>query len=107
MTKFARGIWLALLLVAVGVCLSSNIPVSRAPRQQPGGPKLLLLVVFDQMRGDYLQRWYDLYSPDGFRKLTNEGTWFTNCHYPYSMTVTGAGHATLGTGCTPSQHGII
>jgi hypothetical protein len=107
MTKLARVIWLALILIATIVCAKWNVPAPRWPRQQPGGPKLLLLVVFDQMRGDYLQRWYDLYSPDGFRKLTSEGTWFTNCHYPYSMTVTGAGHATLGTGCTPSQHGII
>lgn len=107
MTKFARVIWLAVILVAALVCLTWNVPVARTPHQQPGGPKLLMLVVFDQMRGDYLERWYDLFSPDGFRKLTSEGTWFTNCHYPYSMTVTGAGHATLGTGCTPSQHGII
>ena len=70
-------------------------------------PKLLVLVVFDQMRGDFLERWSSLYGPDGFNKLTSEGAWFTNCHYPYSMTVTGAGHATLGTGCLPSQHGII
>ncbi|MBL8822231.1 MAG: alkaline phosphatase family protein [Planctomycetia bacterium] len=70
-------------------------------------PKLLLLVVFDQLRGDYLQRWSELYGENGFKKLMQEGRWYSNCHYPYSMTVTGAGHATLGTGCTPAQHGIV
>lgn len=70
-------------------------------------PKLLVLVVFDQLRGDYFDRWGKLFGADGFNKLTSEGAWFTNCHYPYSMTVTGAGHATLGTGCIPAQHGII
>jgi hypothetical protein len=74
---------------------------------RPGGPKLLVLVVFDQLRGDYLSRWRHLFAPDGFRRLTTEGTWFTNCHYPYSLTVTGPGHASLGTGCVPSQHGIV
>jgi len=70
-------------------------------------PRLLVLVVFDQMRGDYLSRWSGLFGPDGFRRLTSEGAWFNNCHYPYAVTVTGVGHASLGTGCLPSQHGII
>ncbi len=70
-------------------------------------PKLLLLVVFDQLRGDYLQRWSELCGEDGFKKLMQQGRWYSNCHYPYSMTVTGAGHATIGTGCTPAQHGIV
>src|SRR5436190_18581558 len=74
---------------------------------RPPGPRLLVLVVFDQLRGDYLSRWHGLFGPDGFRKLTREGAWFTNCHYSYSMTVTGAGHASLGTGCLPCQHGIV
>jgi hypothetical protein len=76
-------------------------------RKEAKPPKLLVLVVFDQLRGDYLSKWSPLFRKDGFNKLTSEGAWFTNCHYPYSMTVTGAGHATLGTGCLPSQHGII
>lgn len=70
-------------------------------------PKLIVLVIFDQLRGDYLLRWHDLFGPDGFRRLEREGLWFTNCHYPYSYTQTGPGHASLATGCSPYHHGIV
>jgi predicted AlkP superfamily pyrophosphatase or phosphodiesterase len=74
---------------------------------EPATPKLLVLIVFDQFRGDYLARWNSLFTDDGFRRLEREGTWFTNCHYPYGVTMTGPGHASLGTGCSPDRHGII
>jgi predicted AlkP superfamily pyrophosphatase or phosphodiesterase len=72
-----------------------------------GRPRLLVLVVFDQLRGDYLDRWGDLFGPDGFQRLMKEGQYFTNCHYPYATTMTGCGHASLLTGCSPHRHGII
>ena len=43
----------------------------------------------------------------GFHRLETDGAWFQNCHYPYANTVTGAGHASLLTGCSPDRHGII
>jgi predicted AlkP superfamily pyrophosphatase or phosphodiesterase len=70
-------------------------------------PKLLVLVVFDQMRGDYLQRWQELFAEGGFARLQKGGAWFTNCHYPYAVTQTGPGHASMLTGCAPDQHGIV
>jgi hypothetical protein len=82
------------------------IPASRA--QEPAErPRLVVLVVFDQMRGDYLTRWEPLFRDEGFRRLGKEGAWFRNCHYPYATTVTAAGHASLLTGCSPATHGII
>jgi hypothetical protein len=66
-----------------------------------------VFVVFDQMRGDYLTRWNDLFGEGGFHRLETEGAWFTQCNYPYSGTSTGPGHASLATGCPPSVHGII
>ena len=66
-----------------------------------------MLVVFDQMRGDYLTRWNDLFGEGGFHRLEKDGAWFRNCNYPYAGTVTGAGHASLATGCSPWKHGII
>jgi predicted AlkP superfamily pyrophosphatase or phosphodiesterase len=74
---------------------------------EPAKPKLLVLVVFDQFRGEYLARWDSLFTEDGFRRLEREGTWFTNCHYPFGVTMTGPGHASLGTGCSPDRHGIV
>ena len=69
--------------------------------------RLAVLVVFDQLRGDYLQRWDDLYVADGFHRLERGGVWFQNCHYPYAGTETGPGHASLATGTSGDRHGII
>jgi predicted AlkP superfamily pyrophosphatase or phosphodiesterase len=70
-------------------------------------PKLVVLVVFDQMRGDYPKKWQPLFGEGGFKRLQKDGAWFTNCHYPYAYTLTAAGHTSLVTGTTPSKHGII
>jgi predicted AlkP superfamily pyrophosphatase or phosphodiesterase len=78
-----------------------------AQASEHAAPRLGVLVVFDQMRADYLERWRSLFGADGFRRLQEQGAWFRDCNYPYSDTVTGAGHATLATGCSPERHGII
>lgn len=74
---------------------------------EPEKPKLVVLVVFDQMRGDYIQKWQPLFGKDGFVRLQTEGAWFVNCHYPYAITATGPGHSSMLTGCGPDVHGII
>lgn len=68
--------------------------------------KLAVLVVFDQMRGDYIDRWMELYGQNGFRRMKQEGAHFTNCYYPYGITTTGPGHASMLTGTSPNKHGI-
>src|SRR6478752_8325525 len=80
------------------------LPVSAA---EPERPKLVVLVVFDQMRGDYIDKWKPLFSPDGFVRLQTDGAWFVNCHYPYAITATGPGHSSMLTGCGPDVHGVI
>ncbi len=97
-----RNLFVALF--ALGFLFNGNTLLSQTEQQKP---KLGILLVFDQLRGDYISRWQDHFVKDGFLRLTSEGTWFENCHYPYSGTVTGAGHATLTTGATPSIHGIV
>ena len=69
--------------------------------------KLAVLVVFDQLRGDYLDKWRYLFGPDGFVRLETEGAWFTRCHYPYGVTTTGPGHASILSGTCPDHHGIV
>lgn len=90
----------------VGIVFISAIAVT-AQAAEPSRPRLAVVVVFDQMRGDYLTRWQDLFGKDGFRRLETGGAWFQNCNYPYSNTVTAAGHASMSTGTTPAHHGII
>jgi hypothetical protein len=83
------------------------IGLATARAEPPARPKLAVVIVFDQMRGDYLTRWQDLFLPDGFRRLQTEGAWFDNCNYPYAMTATGPGHASILSGCSPERHGIV
>jgi len=71
-----------------------------------GKPKLIVIVVIDQFRGDYLNRFHDEFKGRGFRLFTDEGAWFTNCYYDYANTKTAPGHATLGTGAYSDGHGI-
>ena len=59
------------------------------------------------MRGDYLERWRPLFGPNGFARLQRDGAWFTHCHYPYGVTTTGPGHASMLTGACPDKHGIV
>ena len=91
--------------ILFGLCGSASIAAEE--QSQAERPRLFVLVVFDQMRGDYLIRWQPHFADGGFRRLLGEGVWFQNCHYPYAGTITGAGHASLLSGCTPSIHGIV
>ncbi len=70
-------------------------------------PKLIIGLVIDQMRWDYLYRYYDLYSENGFKRLLNKGFSCENAFLPYVPTYTGPGHACIYTGSVPSVHGII
>jgi len=70
-------------------------------------PKLIVGIVVDQMRYDYLTRFWDHYGDGGFKRLVNEGYNCKNNHFNYSPTSTGPGHASVYTGTTPAIHGII
>ena len=70
-------------------------------------PKLVVGVVVDQMRFEYLNRFKNKYSSQGFLRLMNEGYSCNNHHFNYIPTVTGPGHASIFSGTTPSVHGII
>ncbi len=83
------------------------VPPGTDPKSATEQPKLVVFVVFDQMRGDYLARWAEHYGPDGFERIKKEGIWFSECHVPYACTSTGPGHASLSTGAPPSVTGII
>jgi hypothetical protein len=69
-------------------------------------PKLVVGIVVDQMRWDYLYRYYDRYSNDGFKRLLNGGFSCENTFINHLPSVTGVGHATIYTGAVPSLHGI-
>jgi predicted AlkP superfamily pyrophosphatase or phosphodiesterase len=70
-------------------------------------PKLVVIIVIDQFRADYLERFRDQFGEGGFRLLLDRGANFTNCNYDYADTRTAPGHATLATGAYPNSHGIL
>lgn len=70
-------------------------------------PKLVVGIVVDQMRYDYLQKYYNRYGEGGFKRMMNQGVNCSNNHYSYAPTVTAAGHASVYTGTTPAVHGIV
>ena len=84
--------------------LSSLVSLSVTAQDQP---KLVVGIVVDQMRQEYLYRFEKKFGPGGFKRLVNDGFMLKNAHYNYVPTYTGPGHATIYTGTTPAIHGII
>lgn len=72
-----------------------------------GKPKLVIGLVIDQMRWDYLYRYSDLYGTGGFKRLLGQGFSCENTLIPYTPTVTAAGHTCIYTGSVPAVHGIV
>ncbi|BDW91825.1 alkaline phosphatase family protein [Flagellimonas marinaquae] len=81
--------------------------VEEKPKVIAQSPKLVVGIVVDQMRYDYLTRFWDQYGEGGFKRLVNEGFNCKNNHFNYAPTSTGPGHASVYTGTTPAMHGII
>lgn len=91
-----------LLLCAVLCCAVRGAAEPRYNER----PKLVVGIVVDQMRWDYLSRYYDKFGEDGFRRLLDKGYSFDNCQINYLPTVTAIGHTSVYTGTSPAFHGI-
>src|SRR5690242_9060134 len=70
-------------------------------------PKLVVGIVVDQMRWDYLYRYYPLFSETGFKRMLTQGFSCENTLIPYTPTVTAAGHTCIYTGSVPAVNGIV
>src|SRR2546427_13132680 len=69
-------------------------------------PKLVVLLVVDQMRGDYVDKFLFQWT-GGLKRLVEEGAWFRDAAYPCAATETSVGHATISTGAFPATHGMV
>lgn len=87
--------------------LSGKAQTSNQHPLNPDKPKLVVGVVVDQMRYDYLTRFWDKFGEDGFKRLIREGYNFKNNNFNYVPTYTAPGHTSIYTGTTPENHGII
>ena len=96
-------------VLSVPTCLSLALLLSSISFASAynGHPKLVVVIVIDQFRGDYLERYRDQFGDAGFRLLLDHGAYFSNCNYNYANTRTAPGHATLFSGAYTSGHGII
>src|SRR3954471_9006738 len=92
--------------IALGF-LSLTAIAGKVPPAAPSKPKLVVGIVVDQMRYDYIYRYWDKFGNDGFKRLVNEGFFCRNTNYNYVPTYTGPGHTSIYTGTTPAVHGII
>lgn len=85
----------------------TSITIRPSHAQTIEQPKLVIGIVVDQMRYDYIYRYWDNFSENGFKRLVNEGYFCRNANFTYVPTYTAPGHASIYTGTTPSMHGII
>lgn len=86
--------------------LSTGFTAQKNKSAQIERPKLVVGLVVDQMRWDYLYRYYEKYQNDGFKRLLKDGYSFNNVHINYIPTYTAIGHTTIYTGSVPAIHGI-
>lgn len=94
---------------------TGQAPAKMPPLKSAGGqapswtspPKLVVGIVVDQMRTDYIYRYWNNFGEGGFKRLIGEGAFQRNAHYNYAPTVTGPGHASIYTGTVPAHHGIV
>jgi predicted AlkP superfamily pyrophosphatase or phosphodiesterase len=108
------------LLLTMAVCLQPGFaqvqtPLERAAnaggtvapkRKTPARPKLVVMIVVDQMRADYVEKFSGQWS-GGLKRLVEDGAWFRDAAYPYAATETCVGHSTISTGALPATHGMI
>jgi predicted AlkP superfamily pyrophosphatase or phosphodiesterase len=100
---------LVLTLSTIIIALSSTLPVAHSRAVQEPGRRIRLVVgiVIDQFRYDYLTRFERQFGEGGFRRLLNAGAVFSNANYIHTPTYTACGHATFMTGATPAMNGIV
>lgn len=98
------------ILAVAGTSVSAQThkkAATAAPSTDVSRPKLVVGIVIDQMRWDYLYRYYDRYQAGGFKRMLNEGFTCENTQIDYLPTETAPGHTCVYTGSVPAIHGIV
>ncbi len=95
-----------IILISIILFINNNNAISqnKIPSEKP---KLIIGIVIEQMRYDYINRFWEKFEKNGFKRLINEGTFCKNTNINYMFTQTAPGIASIYTGTTPSMHGII
>lgn len=118
MKRMPGLIWMAIVVVLAPIAKTQTPPktvlpaTARAarsapkPTNPPARPKLVVMIVVDQMRADYVDKFRWQWTK-GLKRLVEQGAWFREAAYPYAATETCVGHATISTGALPATHGIV
>jgi len=111
-----RSVLLAAIAAAISLSVTASfiqtqaqtLPQTRKPISvaQARRPKLVVILVVDQMRSDYIDKFRANWT-GGLKRLVDEGAWFHDAAYPYAATETCVGHSTISTGAFPATHGMI
>ena len=116
MNKFLVLLLISFTMIQCGSVNSKNVSSTNpkaetvsitTPKSTLTRPKLVIGIIVDQMRYDYLIKFYDKYGEGGFKRLMNNGYNLQNVHFNYIPTYTAVGHTSVYTGTTPVNHGII
>jgi predicted AlkP superfamily pyrophosphatase or phosphodiesterase len=113
--KGSGGVRRTWMVAVAAVMLVTASAWAQAPKGKPAAakspvqvarPRLVVMIVVDQMRADYVDKFRGQWS-NGLSRLVAEGAWFRAAAYPYAATETCPGHATVSTGAFPSSHGMV
>ena len=104
--RIAAPLLLLLLIVPPALSAQSTEATPVPPSAYNGHPKLAILLVIDQFREDYLERYRGDFKGRGFNLFLEQGAYFPDCYYDYVNTKTAPGHSTIGTGAYSDGHGI-
>ena len=104
--RSARGLFLSVLLISSTTISLLTSGDTYAAEKNPQ-PKLVLVLVVDGLPQEQVQRYRDQFGQGGFRRLLDQGAWYSDAHQAHGVTVTAVGHAAILTGAYPYQHGII
>ena len=96
----------AVLTIAAAPGWAQGNPSVGVARPKAAKPRLVVMIVVDQFRADYVEKFGGQWS-GGLKRLVEEGAWFRAAAYPYSATETCAGHSTISTGALPRSHGMV
>jgi predicted AlkP superfamily pyrophosphatase or phosphodiesterase len=97
---------LAAMALAAGILLGARAGLAQRMSADDRTPNVIVLLVVDQFRADYIDTYHQQWSR-GLRRLVTDGAWFREAYYPYFNTVTCPGHVSVATGAVPASHGVI
>ncbi|MBL7714829.1 MAG: alkaline phosphatase family protein [Bdellovibrionales bacterium] len=98
--------WLMISSLVLGLSVAPGQRALASTPRIPKLPKLIVWIVIDQFRSDYLSRYSEQFGSGGFRKLMTQGAYFAQAQYDVLQAVTCVGHAVMATGASPARNGI-